>query len=62
MVSSSNLKIVYRAIIKKNKENFCWDIFPLAAFQEASIMFNIGTIKKDTNTTNDSLAILNNVR
>jgi len=42
-------------------ENNRWGIYPLSAFQEASLMLNIGKIKKDEMVINQALDILSNV-
>jgi len=59
-IFTRKLHIVFSLIIEKDIDNK-WSIFPLPAFQEATLMFNIGTTKKDLGTIQDSLTILTEV-
>lgn len=47
--------------MSKDTGNNKWGIYPLSAFQEASVMFNIGKLKKDSTVTKEALDILTKV-
>ena len=54
---ASCITYFHSILIEKDTQN-TWSIFPLPAFQEATLMHNIGTTKKDPTTIQDSLSIL----
>lgn len=50
----------FRLIAGSSKENN-WQVLPLSAFQEASMIYNVGTIKKDPVTTQQAFSLLSYV-
>ena len=51
----------FSIIVAKDGENK-WTIYPLTAFQEATLLYNIASTKKDPDSIQDALNVLTDVR